>query len=76
MTQNNESEKEWEALGSRALTPSAISYEPQINSRTSQGKGMGPEPGRKRRQPKSIQPLTARPKGEEEMGRQEMGQLS
>ena len=29
--------KEWGALGSRALVPSAFAYEPKINSRTVQG---------------------------------------
>ena len=29
--------KEWGALGSRALVPSAITYEPKINSRTVRG---------------------------------------
>ena len=33
--------KEWGALGSRALVPSAISYEPKINSRTVQGERTG-----------------------------------
>ena len=33
--------KEWGALGDRALTPSAISYEPQINSRIVQGEMTG-----------------------------------
>ena len=29
--------KEWGALGAQALVPSAITYEPKINSRTVQG---------------------------------------
>ena len=33
--------KKWGALGSRALVPSAISYEPKINSRKVQGKRTG-----------------------------------
>ena len=33
--------KEWGALGSRALVPSAITYERKINSRTVQGERTG-----------------------------------
>ena len=33
--------KVWGALGSRALVPSAITYEPKINSRTVQGERTG-----------------------------------
>ena len=33
--------KEWGALGARALTPSDISYKPQINSRIVQGERTG-----------------------------------
>ena len=33
----DDSAKEWEALGSQALVPSAITYKPKINSRTVQG---------------------------------------
>ena len=33
--------KEWGALGARALVPSAITYEPKINSRTLQGERTG-----------------------------------
>ena len=33
--------KEWGALGSRALVPSDITYEPKINSRTVQGEKIG-----------------------------------
>ena len=33
--------KDWGALGSRALVPSAITYEPKINSRTLQGERTG-----------------------------------
>ena len=33
--------KDWGALGSRALVPSAITYEPKINSRTVQGERTG-----------------------------------
>ena len=35
--------KEWGALGARALVPSAITYEPRINSRTVQGERTGSE---------------------------------
>ena len=38
---NNDATKEWGALGSQALTPSNISYEPKINSRTVQGEKTG-----------------------------------
>ena len=34
---HDDATKEWGALGSRALVPSAITYEPKINSRTVQG---------------------------------------
>ena len=37
MTWNDDAAKEWGALGARALVPSAITYEPKINSRTVQG---------------------------------------
>ena len=37
MAQNNDTAKEWGALGSLALSPSNITYEPKINSRTVQG---------------------------------------
>ena len=37
MARCGDSTKEWGALGSRALIPSAISYEPKIYSRTVQG---------------------------------------
>ena len=33
--------KEWGNLGARALAPSAITYEPKINSRTVQGERTG-----------------------------------
>ena len=41
MTQHDDAEKEWGALGPRALVPSAITYEPIINSRTLQGERTG-----------------------------------
>ena len=37
LARHDEAAKEWGALGSRALVPSAIIYEPKINSRTVQG---------------------------------------
>ena len=37
MARNDDSPKEWGALGSRALVPSAITYEPKINRRTVKG---------------------------------------
>ena len=37
IVQNDNAAKEWGALGARALVPSAITYEPKINSRTVQG---------------------------------------
>ena len=42
MARQNEAAKEWGALGYRALIPSAITYEPKINSRTVQGERTGP----------------------------------
>ena len=33
--------KDWSALGSQALVPSAITYTPNINSRTLQGERTG-----------------------------------
>ena len=41
LARHAESAKEWGALGSRALVPSAITYEPKINSRTVQGERTG-----------------------------------
>ena len=41
LVQNDEAAKEWGALGSRALIPSAITYKPKINSRTVQGERTG-----------------------------------
>ena len=38
---HDDDSKEWFALGSQALTPSPISYEPHINSRTLQGGSTG-----------------------------------
>ena len=41
IAQHNDAAKEWDALGSRALVPSAITYKPKINSRTVQGERTG-----------------------------------
>ena len=41
LARNNEAAKEWGALGAWALVPSAITYEPKINSRTVQGERTG-----------------------------------
>ena len=41
MERHDDAAKEWGALGSRALAPSAIIYEPKINSRTVQGEKTG-----------------------------------
>ena len=38
---HDDAAKEWSALGSRALVPSAITYKPKINSRTVQGERTG-----------------------------------
>ena len=52
LTRHDDTEKEWGALGERALVSSAISYKPKINSRTVQGGGgAGPERGRVVEQP-------------------------
>ena len=49
--------KDWDALGVWALLPSAITYEPKINSMTVQGRGPGPESGRKEEKPKAARIL-------------------
>ena len=41
LAQHDDAAKEWGALGVRALVPSAITYEPKINSRTVQGERTG-----------------------------------
>ena len=41
MVRHDDAEKEWGALGARALVPSAITYEPKINSRKVQGERTG-----------------------------------
>ena len=41
MARNDDNVKEWGPLGSRALVPSAITYEPNINSSTVQGERTG-----------------------------------
>ena len=47
MARHDDDAKEWGTLGAWDLTPSAISYKHQINIRTVQGEGPGPEHGRK-----------------------------
>ena len=51
MEWNDDATKEWGALGSRALVPSAITYKQKINSMTVQGERTGLERGRKEEQP-------------------------
>ena len=41
LAQHDDAAQEWGALGSQALVPSAITYEPKINSRTVQGERTG-----------------------------------
>ena len=41
MAHHDDAAKEWGALGARALVPSAITYEPKINSRAVQGERTG-----------------------------------
>ena len=41
MTRHYNATNEWGAIGARALVPSAITYEPKINSRTVQGESTG-----------------------------------
>ena len=41
LERHDDAAKEWGALGARALVPSAITYEPKINSRTVQGERTG-----------------------------------
>ena len=41
LARHDDAAKEWGALGSRAFVPSAITYEPKINSRTVQGERTG-----------------------------------
>ena len=41
IARHDDAAKEWGALGARALVPSAITYEPKINSRTVQGERTG-----------------------------------
>ena len=41
LARHDDDAKEWGAFGSRALVPSAITYEPKINSRTVQGERTG-----------------------------------
>ena len=41
LAQHDDTAKKWGALGARSLVPSAIIYEPKINSRTVQGERTG-----------------------------------
>ena len=41
LARHDDAAKEWGALGARALVPSAVTYEPKINSRTVQGERTG-----------------------------------
>ena len=41
LVRHKDAAKEWGALGAWALVPSAITYEPKINSRTVQGERTG-----------------------------------
>ena len=41
LVRHDDAAKEWGILGSQALTPNAISYEPKINSRKVQGERTG-----------------------------------
>ena len=57
LARHDDAAKEWGALEARALVPSAITYEPKINSRTVHGEGPGPERGRRVEQPTVAQIL-------------------
>ena len=41
LARHDDAAKEWSALGSRSLVPSAITYEPKINIRRVQGERTG-----------------------------------
>ena len=41
LSRHNNAAKEWGALGAQALVPSAIPYEPKMNSRTVHGERIG-----------------------------------
>ena len=41
LARHDDAAQEWGALGARSLVPSAITYEPKINSRTVQGEKTG-----------------------------------
>ena len=68
MARHDDAAKEWGALGARALVPSAITYEPKINSRTVQGERTGQERGRKGEKSSTARKPWEKPKGEEEGG--------
>ena len=55
LVRHDDTTKKWGTLGSQALVPSAITYEPKINSRTVQGGGPGLECGRKEEKPMAAQ---------------------
>ena len=54
LARHDDAAKEWGALGAWALVPSAITYEPKINSRTVQGERncAGARHGNRRRRPR------------------------
>ena len=55
--------KEWGALGTRSLVPSAITYEPKINSRTVQGERTGARAWQQEEDPTAAQILYKQTKG-------------
>ena len=57
IARHDDAAKEWGALGARALVPSAITYEPKINSRTVQGERTGRERCRKGEKPMAAPKL-------------------
>ena len=57
LSRNDDAAKEWGALVSQALVPSAITYESKINSRTVQGGGPEQERGRKEEEPMTERKL-------------------
>ena len=57
LDRHDEAKNEWLNLGSMSLTPSDISYKPQINIRKVQGEATGWERDRKGRQPNLVHPF-------------------
>ena len=57
LEKNYDAANEWGALGTRALIPSAITYEPKINSRTVQGGGPRLESSKMVEQPMAARTL-------------------